>query len=354
MDTTLRLSGSIKRHPHGKFPSVAINDNRIVVEVHQPFIISSVIFAQVGTINGEEVDYTEERKVDLGKFPKVAINNDNRVVEVHEGRYRRKIHYNIGRVNNQLTRVNWKPKPDSICWGRFPAVAINGNRVILTYDVACGRYFTYYRIGTINARETIDWGERQALFDSGVTETSITMNENHAVASGRGWYKIMYRVGQVRDGAINWSNEIKYSVLGYCPAVCLNNGADVIMVWQSYVYRQLSYALGRINAQQQDISIEWHAWEGRNYDSGYNPSVAISPNNNEVLEVHENNYTRFRCTLHYHTGVLNHHPQDQAADDRPGAQPQLAARELNQQGNLAGNNLGALVAIELDERNNQQ
>ena len=344
-------------------PSMIIGS--IVVEVHQPFVTSSVIYAQVGTVNGDEVDYAEERRVDSGKFPKVAINNDNRVVEVHEGKYRRKIHYNIGTVNNQRTRVNWKPKPESICWGRFPAVAVCGNRVVLTYDVAYGRYFTYYRIGTINARETIDWGVEQTLFDSGVTETSIAMNENHAVASGRGWYKIICRVGQVRDGAINWSDEIKYSVLGYCPTVCLNNDGDIVMIWQSYRYRQLSYAVGRVNAQQQEVFIEWNALEGRNYDSGYNPSIAISPNNNQILEEHETNYTRLRCTLHYHTGVLNHQAQEQAIgfdhENIPGAQPQvprmqLAARELNQQqqqGNQPGNDLGAPVAIEMGIRNNQ-
>ena len=336
MDTMLRLSGSARRHPHGKFPSVTINDDRIVVEVHQPFITSSVIYAQVGTVNGDEVDFAEERRVDLGRFPKVAVNNDNRVVEVHEGKYQRKIHYNIGIVNNQHTRVNWKPKPESICWGRFPAVAMSGNRVVLTYDAAYARYYTYYRIGTINAQETIDWGAEQMLFDSGVTETSIAMNENHTVASGRGWYKIICRVGQVRDGAINWSNEIKYSVLGYCPTVCLNNDGDIVMVWQTFTFRQLSYAVGRVNAQQQEVFIEWNALECRNYDYGYNPSVAISPNNNQVLEEHETNHTRLQCTLHYHTGVLSHPAQEQAVafdhENRPGAQPQvqLAARELNQ------------------------
>ena len=137
----LRLSGSIKHRPHGKFPSVAVNDRGTVIEVHQPYITSSDILSQVGrTINGDEVDYAEERRVDLGRFPKVAINNDNRVVEVHEGEYFRTINYNIGIINNQLTRVNWKPKPDNsyIGRGRFPAVAVSGNRVVITY---CDRAF---------------------------------------------------------------------------------------------------------------------------------------------------------------------------------------------------------------------
>lgn len=345
----LRLSGSARRRPHGKFPSVAVNDNGVVVEVHQPYITSSNIYAQVGGINGDEIDYSEERRVDSGRFPKVAINNDNRVIEVHEGKYRRKIHYNIGTINNHVhmrsTRVVWKPKPESVCPGRFPAVSMSGNRVVLTYDAAYGRYFTYYRIGTINAQDTINWGEERKLFDSGATETSIAMNQNdHVVASGRGWYKVIYRVGQVRNGVINWSNEVRYSVLGYCPTVCLNNDGDTIMVWQSYRFRQLSYAIGRVHAQQQEVFIEWNAPECRNYDYGYNPSVAISPNNNQVVEEHETNYTRMRCTLHYRTGELNRQAPDQPAaidhEHRPGAQPQepqIAARELNQQGNLPGN-----------------
>ena len=351
----LRLSGSVRRRPHthGKFPSVAINDNGTVVEVHQPFIISSDMYYQIGAINGDEVDFSEERRVDAGRFPKVAINNDNCVVEVHEGKYRRRIHYNIGVLNNQRTRINWKPKPESICWGRFPAVAMSGNRVVVTNDIAIGWYSTCYRIGTINARQTaIDWGEKQKLFDSGVTETSIAINENNAVAAGRSWWRIVYRVGQFRDGAIHWYNQINYTVLGYCPTISLTHHGDVVMVWQSFNFRQLSYAVGRVDVQAQEASIGWR--NGRNYDSGYNPSIAISPNTNQVLEEHETNHSKFRCTLHYHTGFLNEEEEQAAGDheNRPGAQPQVPQIQLARQLNEQGQN-NEQVALEMHNRDNQ-
>ena len=48
--TMLRLSGSIQRQPHGKFPTVSINDAGTTVGLHQPFFASTVIqYRGVGT-----------------------------------------------------------------------------------------------------------------------------------------------------------------------------------------------------------------------------------------------------------------------------------------------------------------
>lgn len=316
--TVLRFSGSIPRQPHGKFPTVSINDAGTTVGLHQPFFASTAIHHQVGTVNGDEVDFSESRLAGKGRFPKVALNNENQVVQVHEGRFVRRIYYNIGVVNN--FRINWGHRSQYICWGRFPAVAMHDNRVVITYDCAYVRHSTYYCIGTIKSqgRMAIDWGEKRRLFRSAVTETAVSISKECAVAVGRGWIRIKCQVGRFREdgSSIEWTNELQFARIGFCPTICLDNDHYVIMVWQSFTLRQLSYALGRISAHNADqpLSIDWFA--SRNYDYGYNPTIALSPNNGHVLEEHETNRVNCRCTLHYHTGVLH-------KEKREERQPQL-------------------------------
>jgi hypothetical protein len=126
------------------------------------------------------------------------------------------------------------------------------------------------------------------------------------------------------DGAtIEWTNELRFDRIGFCPTICLDNDNYVIMVWQSFTLRQLSYDLGRIATHDHDIvadqPIDWFARSLRDYDYGYNPTIALSPNNGHVLEEHETNRASCRCTLHYHTGVL--HKENKNKENREQMQP---------------------------------
>ena len=125
----LTFAGSAPCRARGSFPSVCISCNRIIVEAHQPSSTSTIIYYQVGTINRADVNFYEERAiVGSGKYPNVAINDNNRVVEEHEGAHThtRKVYYNVGPLENQ--RVQWQCQSMLLCPGRFPAVAVRGNR----------------------------------------------------------------------------------------------------------------------------------------------------------------------------------------------------------------------------------
>ena len=304
----LRLSGSLQRRVYGKFPSVSINNTDSgIVEVHQPSVLSSDICYQVGSIDRQKRDqvvWCEERLLDKGKFPMVAINNNDPaiVVEVHEGRILRRIYCRVGILNGQY--IDWElPKPKYLCFGRFPAVAIHENRVVVTFDSAHFTYTTHYCMGVINPDKTVNWKvTKGGLFSSGVTETSVTMNAEYVLAGGRGWTSIVYRFGQIQGDVarIEWLNEVRYNHIGYCPTISLDSDGCVIMAWQSLTLRRLSYVTGRVT--QNGTSIKWGC--ATPYDYGYNPTIAISPNNGRVLEEHETNFAPRRCTLHYHTAIL--------------------------------------------------
>ena len=317
----LRLSGSIlhPHNPHGKFPSVSINNNGAIVEVYQPNILSSEICYNVGQLNGEEINISEQSLfLGNGRYPKVAINNENHVVEVHEGRVHRYIYYHIGTIDANNKAVDWHGHVHvhPLCEGRFPAVAMHGDRVVVTYDHAYGSYTTYYCVGNFTADgNDIEWGERNhKIFESyGAAETSVAINEHNIVVAGRGWFNIICRVGRFQGNAIVLTTEIPFSHKGYCPMVCLDNDGYIVMLWQSFTLRKLNYATGKIPNPQQP-TIEWpHARHVplRRYDYGYNPTIAISPDGTKVLEEHETNYAPYRCSLYYHTGTLEK-PQLQA------------------------------------------
>ena len=298
------------------------------MEVHQLSIISHEIWYQVGSIDRQrrnEVVWSEERLVDKGRFPKVAINNNDpaTVVEVHEGRLFRRIYCRVGTLNGQY--IDWEASSKPICWGRLPAVAIHDNRVVVTFDSAHWRYTTHYCLGEINPdNKTINWRvTKGGLFSPGATETSVAMNGEYVIAGGRGWSNIVYQLGQVQGDCdavrIEWLKEISYDHLGYCPTLCLDNNGYVIIVWQSLTFRHLLYATGRVqNADPDKVrpSIQWHT-SGRNYDYGYNPTIAICPNNGHVLEEHETNFAPYRSTLHYHTAFLHNEMGDCEATEHP-------------------------------------
>ena len=320
----LKFSGSVRSRPprHGKFPSVSINNAGTIVEVHQPSRLSRAVFYQTGTISRDEVNWSAEITIDAGTLPKVAVNDDNCVVVVHEGRLLRKIYHHIGTLDGQ--RINWancNGKTAHVSWGKFPAVAIYDKRVVITFDSAIGKYSTHYYLGEIDpGHNKITWrAEKGTLFHSAATETSITVNGNYVLAAGRGWSDILYQLGQFDDGVnagIRWFNEIQFNELGFCPNVCLDNDGYVIMSWQTFTLRRLSYVTGRVqnDGDQMPTSIRWN--NTKNYGFGCNPTIALRPNTGQVVEEHETNFA-FRVLtsfLHYQVGLLQ---IDQAAEIEP-------------------------------------
>ena len=305
----MNLSGLVRCRPprHGKFPGVSINNDGIIVEVHQPSMISSDINYQIGTIDGDEVLWSRATWMATGKFPKVAID-DNTCVVVREGRFLRQLYCHIGTLDGK--RITWGgrgEKPLPICLGRLPAVALSGNRCVVTFDSAHIRYTTHYCLGDIQPNNTIIWSTTKGkLFGAGATETSVATNGNIILAAGRGWFSMVYAIGTFAEDRIDWRNQFSFDGLGYCSNICLDNDGYVIMTWQSLTIRQLSYTTGRVNNNvgrdnRENRSIHWN--DKRNYDFGYNPTIALSSNNGQIVEEHETNFAPLRrCTLHCRVG----------------------------------------------------
>jgi hypothetical protein len=89
----------------------------------------------------------------------------------------------------------------------------------------------------------IKWGEKRALFEGLISNTAVAINDEFAVAVGRGYFRIACRVGRFPDReacSIEWFNEISLDDgVGICPKICLDDAGCTIMVWNSRFLKQL-------------------------------------------------------------------------------------------------------------------
>jgi hypothetical protein len=99
-----------EKYGTGNEPNISINDQGIFVEVHQSgkIVFPSGLFYYVGKHNGDKIDLGESNSYDKGKIPKVSINNDNVVVEVHQSLKSTDLYYHVGTVNPETKKIDFE------------------------------------------------------------------------------------------------------------------------------------------------------------------------------------------------------------------------------------------------------
>ena len=123
-----------KKYDNGITPAVAINNNGNVVEVHatdNP--LSSSLFYRTGTINVDkkEIHFHESHHYDTGKNPSIALNDNQQVIEVHEGdtwSIGYKLWYHTGTFKGKKVSFN-----DSIHYdkGVNPSITLTNSDVVI-------------------------------------------------------------------------------------------------------------------------------------------------------------------------------------------------------------------------------
>lgn len=118
----------------GEHPSVAINNNGLVVEVHQSSALG--VSYRVGRVadDGIHINWGDEIKYDNGIKPSVAINNDGLVVEVHQSESGDTLWYRgTGQVNDTNKTITWSnAESQDYSNGQSPRVACNGEFAVET------------------------------------------------------------------------------------------------------------------------------------------------------------------------------------------------------------------------------
>lgn len=140
---TINFGGAI-RHDTGRRPSIAINNRGQVIEVHSsevciPNPIEDVgcgLWYQVGEVDlaARRIHFGGSHKYDSGLNPSVDLNDDGLLVEVHESQNHDDLWYWTGRLN-PAAKTFTKLAHGRYDTGRNPAVAINSaGRVVEVHE----------------------------------------------------------------------------------------------------------------------------------------------------------------------------------------------------------------------------
>ena len=163
------------------------------------------------------VDWLEHEKFGNGRYASVSLNNKGQVVVMHQG-----------------TRLVGIPN-------------------------------LHYIVGQVKGRR-IEWGKDYEREDGSFV--SVSVNDRGQVVEvhqgNNGGFELWCRVGQLQDFKIDWASghKIETEHGGKRPSVCLTNDGDVLLVYESYLHRNLYSCLGRLR----DAEVDWAGH--RHYDDG--------------------------------------------------------------------------------------
>jgi hypothetical protein len=210
-----------------------------------------------------QVQWYPNQTYDEGQQPALAVHPSGLVLEFHrtQDQTSNTLWYYVGRVDG--TRVNWGASQRAPADGSWPNVAITSDGYVLfvwSTGNAKSSSALHYMVGMVDPngdnQQSIKWLSIGKSFDAGF-HSSMAMNDHGVIVevheSGTGGSGMFYRVGHFADLA----------------------GGNYNITWDS-------------------------GGNGRHYDNGINPHIAIN-NRNEVVEVHQVSGETF---LHYRRGVV--------------------------------------------------
>jgi len=269
----------------GRNPSVAVNNQGVVVEVFERE--NREVWYRVGMVDNHEksINWGIICKYDTGVQPHVAIDDNLNVVENHKSPNYETLWCSVGKVDAECKNITWGSsyKYDS---GKATSIAIYSNPpcVVEVHKSQSHDTLFWHRgvVDTVN--KTISWGP-SSKYDSGndpqiaVDASGSIVVENHKSENhGTLWY----HVGKFDGSTMYWEPSHKYDN-GISPSIAISsNGSMIIECHQSQNHEKLWYHVGRVDAEKKTI-----AWGSSNeYDSGTSPSIAIN-DNSTIVEVHE-------------------------------------------------------------------
>ena len=213
VDQSIVWSSPIYSYDGGMRPQVAINDSGTVVEVHETNnIFNHKLYYHTGHIVkiGESyyMDWDSGAsgiQYDAGRNPHITLDNEGNVIEVHESPINAEnLHYRRGRVNNEVTRVDWAPAASN---GRFqtgnaedPAVSLSNDGFVLEAHNTYSPKNVIVQYGQVNETtdNVVDWVHNQWEWQN-ADYVSLSANAYYAAAIFNQYASsnLLYAVGVV-------------------------------------------------------------------------------------------------------------------------------------------------------------
>ncbi len=256
--------GLALQYDDGCQPSVAMNANGVIVEVHKSQA-GSGLWYHVGSPDKATVNWGSSHQYDNGATPSCAINIHNTVVEVHKSQSGSGLWYHVGTV--QGSSINWGSSHEYDS-GQTPRVAMNDQGVVVEVHQSQSNSGLWYHVGTVSGT-TVNWGSSHQ-YDNGTTPSVAVNNQGVVVEVHRSQSNsgLWYHIGRVSGSTITWGPSVNYDD-GVDPAVTITDDGMVIEVHQSQANSGLWQRVGYINGN----SINWIGG-AQNYDDGNLATVA--------------------------------------------------------------------------------
>ena len=275
------------KYDTGYTPSVAMNDNGVVVEVH----MEGGLRYRVGNQGqGNTIIWGDTVRYDSGVFPCVAINNLGYVVEVHmASTASSRLYCHVGKIDTERNLIQWGSsfKYDK---GSIPKVAINDAGKVVTVHQTSNVFTNalYYHTGTIDEDKFKVKFNKAKKYDSGLLP-SVALGKDGQVIEvheSQGFRSALwYHTGTLDGKKILFAPSEHYDS-GEAPSVAINNKGQVVEVHKSQGYNTLYYHQGKLDGTT--LKLE----ESVYYGDGRNPSAATAYTNSpqfvEVNEYHGN------------------------------------------------------------------
>nr|GAT59844.1 predicted protein [Mycena chlorophos] len=155
----------------GSNPSISINSNGYVVEVHDDG--GSYVWYWSGKLNANgTVTWFRHGRYDSGVSPAVALNDQNWLVEVHKSQDESELYSHVGYVDPTTCEITWQPsvKYDS---GVDPSITMINSTTFREVHQSQSNSQRWQWIGVLNeATSTVTWSQNAETSDPFYNKTT--------------------------------------------------------------------------------------------------------------------------------------------------------------------------------------
>ena len=239
----VRWDAAAKEYTGGVDPSVALNTSNRVVEVHKNEA-GFTLYSRIGTLNGDTIGWNGDGWVDYtsGLSPSVALNDAGKVVEVHRSEKTTRLYWRVGELGS--TNVDWL-NDDNYDTGDTPQVAINNNdQVVEVHRSELGATNLWYHVGKITSENKIDFDDRAGTFFANGSDPSVALTDaGDVIVSWKEGTEVMQRFGSLdaANYSISWIGDAQPFDSGSGPSVAAagrmainaHEGVAVQTLWYS-------------------------------------------------------------------------------------------------------------------------
>jgi len=185
--------GQSAQYDNGMSPAIAIQGN-VAVELHDGG--DGLLWSRVGLISGTAIKWENSVALnEVGIFPSIAMQSDGTVVQVHQATNGAgSLWYRVGQLSGRV--INWgqSAQYDN---GMSPAIAIQGNVTVELHDGGDGPLWS--RVGLISGT-SIKWENSFPLNEVGIFPSIAIQSDGatvqvHQATNGAG--PLWYRVGSI-------------------------------------------------------------------------------------------------------------------------------------------------------------